>query len=119
MESRPDRWEDLERDCLDGYAEGLRQAGWDATDQVPVGYLLSTVLRFGIGSVRPLLNLTLTPPNHDFTERVFGCTHDETVANAAAFLQFQQRRIHQARALLGLGQDASYQAVTPNRYLPS
>jgi Phosphotransferase enzyme family len=102
MESRPERWEDLERDCLDGYAEGLRQAGWDATDEVLVGYLLSTVLRFGIGSVPPLLNLTLTPPKHDFTERVFGCTHDETVANAAAFLQFQQRRIHQARALLGL-----------------
>jgi hypothetical protein len=76
--------------------------GWEATDQVFLGYVLSAVLRFGIGSVRPLLNLTLTPQDHDFIERVFGCTYDETIANAAAFLQFQQRRIHQAKALLGL-----------------
>ena len=51
MESRPERWDDLERDCLDGYAEGLRQAGWKGSDEILLGYLLSIVLHFGIGAV--------------------------------------------------------------------
>ena len=50
MESRPERWDELERDCLDGYADGLRQAGSPDSDEVLLGYLVSTVLRFGIGS---------------------------------------------------------------------
>jgi Phosphotransferase enzyme family len=102
LESRPERWDDLERDCLDGYAEGLRQVGWHGSDEILLGYLLSSTLRFGIGSLPPVLGLTLTTEHHDLVERVFGCSYDEFVANVAAFFQFQQRRIHQARALLGL-----------------
>jgi hypothetical protein len=59
LESRPGHWDDLERDCLDGYAEGLRQAGWEGRDEILIGYLLSSVLRFGIGAVTPVLGLTL------------------------------------------------------------
>jgi hypothetical protein len=44
----------------------------------------------------------LTTEHHDLVGRVFGCSYDEFVANATAVMQFQQRRIHQARALLGL-----------------
>jgi hypothetical protein len=103
FESRPECWDDLERDCLDGYAAGLRQVGWHGSDEILLGYLLSSVLRFGIGSLPPLLGLTLTTEHYDLAERVFGCSYDEFVANAAAFRQFQQRRIHQGKALLGFG----------------
>jgi hypothetical protein len=102
LESRPERWDALERDCLDGYAEGLRQAGWHGSDEILPGYLLSSALRFGLGALPPTLGLTLTTEHKDLVVRVFGCSYDEFVANVAAFFQFQQRRIHQARALLGL-----------------
>jgi hypothetical protein len=102
LESRPERWDDLERDCLDGYAEGLRQAGWRGSDEILLGYLLSSVLRLGIGAVTPTLGLTLTTEHEDLVRRVFGCSYEHFVANAAAFFHFQQHRIHRARALLGL-----------------
>jgi hypothetical protein len=102
LESCPERWDDLERDCLDGYAEGLRQVGWHGSDEILLGYVLSSALRFGIGAATPLLGLTLTTEHHDLVGPVFGCSYDEFVANATAVMQFQQRRIHQARALLGL-----------------
>jgi hypothetical protein len=102
LESRPERWDDLERDCLDGYAEGLRQAGWHGSDEILLGYLLSSVLRFGLGSLPAVLGLTLTTEHEDLVRRVFGCSYEEFVGNVAAFFQFKQRRIHQAKALLGL-----------------
>jgi hypothetical protein len=102
LESRPERWDALERDCLDGYAEGLRQAGWHGSDEIRLGYLLSSVLRFSLGSLPPVLGLTLTTEHQDLVRRVFGCSYDQFVDNAAAFFQFKQRRIHQAKALLGL-----------------
>jgi hypothetical protein len=102
FESRPERWDDLERDCLAGYADGLRQADWHGSDEIYLGYLLSSVLRFGLGTLPPVLGLTLTAEHQDLVVRVFGCSYDEFVDNVAAFFQFQQRRIHQAKALLGL-----------------
>jgi hypothetical protein len=102
FESRPERWDDLERDCLDGYTEGLRLAGWHGSDEILLGYLLSSVLRFGLGSLPPLLGLTLTTDHEDLVVRVFGRSYEEFVGNAAAFMQFKQRRIQQTKALLGL-----------------
>jgi Phosphotransferase enzyme family len=102
FESRPERWDDLERDCLAGYADGLRQADWHGSDEIYLGYLLSSVLRFGLGTLPPVLGLTLTAEHQDLVVRVFGCSYDEFVDNVAAFFQFQQRRIHHAKALLGL-----------------
>ncbi|MFL6044288.1 MAG: aminoglycoside phosphotransferase family protein [Propionibacteriaceae bacterium] len=102
LESRPERWDDLERDCLDGYAEGLQQAGWHGSDEIRLGYLVSSVLRFSLGALPPLLGLTLTTGHEDLVVRVFGCSYDEFVGNAAAFMQFKQRRIRQTKALLGL-----------------
>jgi len=102
MESRPERWDDLERDCLDGYADGLRQAGWHDSDEILLGYLVSTALRFGIGSLAPALSLTLTEEYRDLVTRVFGCSRDEFITNVASVFRFQQRRIHRARALLGM-----------------
>jgi len=101
-ESQPELWDDLERECLEGYAEGLRLVGWHGSEEILLGYVLSSALRFGIGAVTPLLGVTLTTEHHDLAERVFGCSYDEFVVNCAAVMQFQVRRIHQAKALLGL-----------------
>jgi hypothetical protein len=102
MESRPDRWDDLERACLEGYTGGLREADWAGAEEVLTGYVLSTALRFGIGSLPPVLALTLTTEHMDMAGRLFGCSYDEFLANAAAVMRFQQHRIHHARALVGL-----------------
>jgi hypothetical protein len=97
-----ERWDDLERDCLDGYAEGLREAGWTGADEILLGYILSSVLRYGIGALPPVLGFTLSTQHQDLVGQVFGCSYDEFVGHAAAVLRFQQRRIVQARALLGI-----------------
>jgi hypothetical protein len=102
MESRPERWDDLERDCLDGYAEGLQQTGWKGSDEILLGYLLSIVLHFGIGALPPILGLTMTTEHHDLVERLLGCSYDESIDNDVAVFEFQRRKIHQARALLGI-----------------
>jgi hypothetical protein len=102
LESRPERWDDLERDCLDGYAEGLRQAGWHGSDEILLGYVLSSALRFGIGAATPILGLTLANEHHEMIGHLFGCSYEAFVVNTTVAMQFQQRRIHQARALLGL-----------------
>ena len=102
MGSRPEHWEDLERECLEGYAEGLQQAGRTGREEVLLGYLLSSVLRIGVGAVPPLLGLTMTNEHEDLVVKVFGCSYEEFVANTAAVLRFQQRRIHRAKALLGI-----------------
>jgi Phosphotransferase enzyme family len=102
FESRPEHWDDLERDCLNGYTEGLRQAGWEGREEILLGYLLSTVLHFGIGAVTPVLGLTLSTEHQDLVAHVFGCSYEEFVGNVAAVMHFQQRRIHRARALLGI-----------------
>jgi hypothetical protein len=102
MGSRPELWEDLERDCLEGYAAGLRQAGWNMPDEILLGYVLSSVLRFGVGSVPPVLGLTLTNEHEDLVRRVFGCSYPEFVANTTGVFRFQQLLIHRAKALLGI-----------------
>lgn len=102
-ESRPDDWEDLERECLAGYTDGLRRAGWDgSSDEALLGYLASTVLRFGVGGLPPVLGTTLTTQYRGVVEHIFGCSYDDYVENAAAVVRFQQRRIHRVVALLGL-----------------
>ena len=102
MESRPERWDDLERDCLHGYAAGLRQTGWKGSDEILLGYLLSIVLHFGIGALPPILGLTMTTEHHDLVERLLGFSYDESIDNDVAVFEFQRRKIHQARALLGI-----------------
>lgn len=100
--SRPEHWEDLERECLEGYTEGIREAGFNSPDEVLLGYLLSSVLRFGVGAVAPVLGLTLTNEHEDLVEQVFGCSYEEFIVNIAAGYRFQQCRIHRAKALLGI-----------------
>jgi hypothetical protein len=95
------QWEDLERTCLDGYLAGLRQSGSTAGEEAYVGYLLSTVLRFGVGSVPPLLAVTRTTEHTQFISETFRCSYDELIAHCVAGMRFQQRRIRRAKALLG------------------
>ena len=96
------RWDELERDCVDGYTDGLREAGWSRGDEAFTGYLLSLVLRFAAASLPPLFSLTMTTEHIGLISRLFGCSQDEFVEHAVAFMSFLQRRIHQTKALLGL-----------------
>jgi hypothetical protein len=53
-------------------------------------------------AVPPLLGLTMTNEHEDLVVKVFGCSYEEFVAHTAAVLRFQQRRMHRAKALLGI-----------------
>ena len=118
QETSPDRWDALEHACLRGYHAGLRAGsagsagsggsggdggdGSDGGDAVEAGYLLSSAVRFGIGSLPPALGLTMTAEHRDVVGRVFGCSFDTFVSNVAALMRFQVSRIRRARALIGL-----------------
>jgi hypothetical protein len=103
FESRPGCWDDLERVCLDGYTEGLRAAGWsDTTDEVLLGYLLSSTLHFGLGALTPILGVTLDEAQRPVVEQIFGCSFETFVHHMAAVMRFQQRRIRQAFDVLGI-----------------
>jgi hypothetical protein len=102
MGSQPQHWEDLERECLEGYADGLLEAGFRRPDEVLLGYVLSSVLRIGVGALPPVLGLTLTNEHEALVGRVFGCSYEEFVANTTAVFRFQQRLTHRAKALLGI-----------------
>jgi Phosphotransferase enzyme family len=101
-ESRPNRWDDLERDCVGCYTAGLRDTGWSAGDEAFTGYLLSLVLRFAAASLPPLFSLTMTTEHVGLISRLFGCSFDEFVEHSVAVMTFLQHRIHQTKALLGL-----------------
>ena len=59
MESRPERWDDLERDCLDGYADGLREAGWEGRDEILLGYVyVGVIVVLAIFFITGYYNLT-------------------------------------------------------------
>ena len=66
-----------------------------------VGYLISTVLRFGVGGLPPVLGLT-SSDHHATVEHIFGCSYENWVTNTVAGVRFQDRRISRVLALLGL-----------------
>ena len=57
-----------------------RPAGMGRRRRSSSGYLLSSVLRFGLGSLPPLLGLTLTTDHEDLVVRVFGCSYGNSWA---------------------------------------
>ena len=101
--SPPDEWEEVERECLAGYLRGLRQAGYPADPaEVEAGYLLSYVLRFGVGTVVHDLQIALLPAsNRAEISRAIG-PYDLLVDRLESRSWFRQPRIRRARALLGL-----------------
>ncbi len=95
-------WEDLERECLAGYLRGLRSAGHPADpDEVEAGYLLSYVLRFGVGVVPLTLSIATTPVSgRTELSRAVG-PYDPLIDRLEAVAWFRQSRIRRAHALLG------------------
>ena len=82
--------------------EAEQLGGWSAGDEAFTGYLLSLVLRLAAASLAPLFSLTMTTKHVGLISRLFRCPFEEFVDHAVAVMSFQQRRIHQAKALLGL-----------------
>lgn len=100
--SPPSDWEDVERECLAGYLRGLRQAGYRADPaEAEAGYLLSYVLRFGVGSVVQTLGAASVPAaGRAELSRAIG-PYDAFIDRLEAMARFRQSRIRRARTLLG------------------
>jgi hypothetical protein len=75
----------MEAAALDGYIEGLRDAGWrgDSCD-VWHGYAVAAILRFGVGGVGRIMPVLLDEQSHPFVEQLFGFLIDEVFATLAA-----------------------------------
>ncbi len=92
-----DRTAELESVALDGYVQGLIDAGWTGDPAVArLGYTASVALRYG---VQTTVELALLPANEGMltaTEHAHGCTYE----------QFIERRVPLIRTLLGRADEA-------------
>jgi hypothetical protein len=93
----------LDRLVFDSYLEGLHDAGWRGDPQVVrFGYAASSALRFGLGIMAALLDLTLNfdESKGEWVEQVFGCSIETKADHDAAIHRFLLDRADEARALL-------------------
>ncbi len=68
---------ELERLVLEGYIEGVRDAGWRGDPRlVELGYYLSGI-RYGLGSVGEILPFMIEDPPPVNIQAVYGCTIEE------------------------------------------
>jgi Phosphotransferase enzyme family len=98
--SRPEDWDQLEEVCLAAYTHGLRDIGPDQT-QARLGYLITVALRFGLGSLPPLIALTRDDQDPDLIRRLFECSYDEWIVHTARAMEFFTEKIRQLREMLG------------------
>jgi len=105
FEIPPEQVRDLDRQCFEGYLQGLREAGWNGDPQmVRTGYVLTLLLRYPIGgSVGQVLPALLEEESRKQLEDVF---EDKTVKDLEktdpATIAFYQEIIPEALKLLGL-----------------
>jgi hypothetical protein len=82
--SRPD----LEHFALASYLGGLRESGWQGSDeQVTFGYRATSALRYGPGTVRLVVPALLDPALHDDVAALLGLPFDGVVEHWAGILR--------------------------------
>jgi hypothetical protein len=66
--------QELEEEAFQGYLDGLTDVGWRGDARVVrFGYLASTALRYGVGTVRLVLPVLLDERLHPRVEELLGC----------------------------------------------
>lgn len=94
-------WGALERAAWEGYAGGLRDAGWDGPEEVVrFGFAASSALRYGPGVVRLLLPTLLDPSTQQRAEQLLGLPFDAIVDLWSAVGAEQARLAREALSLL-------------------
>lgn len=74
----------LEALALDGYLDGLRDAGWRGNpDDVRRGYAIAAALRYGVGGMGRSVPVLLDERLHPIAERIIGRPFEEFVAASA------------------------------------
>jgi hypothetical protein len=72
--------QELEEEAFQGYLDGLTDAGWRGDARVVrFGYLASTALRYGVGTVRLVLPVLLDERLHPRVEELLGCPIEEVL----------------------------------------
>jgi len=96
----PEQLPALESIVLDGYLDGLRQAGWHGDPQLArLGYLCSVALRYGPMITIPEI-LALNPQVAEGMEARFGRSIGEMADRLALTRQFVIQRADEARRLM-------------------
>jgi hypothetical protein len=95
----PARTAELEQQVLEGYLEGLHEAGWRGDPKaVRLGYLASSLLLWGI--IPEALTFARDTHSHADWEQAYGRPIDEIVAQAAEVTYLLLDRVDEARRLL-------------------
>ena len=98
FEADPGAAFELEAQCVRGYLDGLRDAGWRGDEaDVHFGALAALGLRFGVGALAPILTITLDETTHGLMETIFGRPFGAIIRNLAAMMAYQEQRIVEMR----------------------
>jgi hypothetical protein len=85
---------EMSETALEGYIAGLRDAGWHGdTTELQSTFYAAMGLRYGIGSMRFLLQYLDEPDGNRFIEKRMGCSSEEYLANMLAFNTWVVRAI--------------------------
>ncbi len=96
-----DRAQTLEEVVLEGYLEGLHDAGWQGDPrQVRLGYAAAGSLRYRFGEIGRFLAMTLDENAHVVAQQVFGRSAEEVLDHAARVRCFSDSLPDEARELM-------------------
>jgi hypothetical protein len=96
-----DRAQTLEEIVLEGYLEGLRDAGWQGDPRlVRLGYAAAGSLRYRFGEIGRFLPMILDEGPHVVAHQVFGRPAGEVLDHAARVRRFSDSLPDEARALM-------------------
>jgi hypothetical protein len=95
------RGQELERMAMQGYLQGLRDAGWDGDPRlVHLGFATTAALRYSLGGMGEFIPAMLDESTHPMMEQVWGLSIGELVDRSAPAMERVGDGADRARELL-------------------
>jgi hypothetical protein len=96
-----DQAQALEEIALEGYLEGLRDAGWQGDPrQVRLGYAAAASLRYKFNDAGRWLALVLDENLHPMIQQMWGMPIEQVIDHSAQFATISDRLADEARTLI-------------------
>jgi Phosphotransferase enzyme family len=95
------RADELETLCVRNYLDGLKACGWSGSERdAELGYLISLVLRMGIGPIIAAVTVGMNEDLHAYAQQVFGHPVSEYLKSVSRVAEFSLKRIDRIREIV-------------------